>query len=190
VVWAGHADFSDLPERLRELSAQRDPLEKPAATVEFEIFRVISPQPSGGGTGQRVAASAFDPVLTVLVPVLQALHGRSPAQAEDLVAGRQSWTRFCGLGASDAVPEPIREAWPMAPSTCHAHAARRADPARRSARALPDAGLTPLIERVFDERRLRMRKVWRQPLHAGGFPASAGAPIRASLPLHEIWHRW
>jgi len=47
--------------------------------------------------------------------------------------------------------EPICEVLPIAPSTCHAHAARRVDPARRSARAKREAAMMPFIERVFDE---------------------------------------
>jgi transposase InsO family protein len=47
--------------------------------------------------------------------------------------------------------EPICDVLPIAPSTYHAHAARRIDPARRSARARRDAALMPTIQRVFEE---------------------------------------
>ena len=59
--------------------------------------------------------------------------------------------------------EPICEVLPIAPSTYHAHVARRADPARCSARARRDAGLIPLVEQVFDESFgvYGVRKVWR-----------------------------
>jgi len=65
--------------------------------------------------------------------------------------------------------EPICEVLPIAPSTYHAHAARRVDPARRSARARRDAALMPFIERVFDENFsvYGVRKVWRQLLREG-----------------------
>jgi len=65
--------------------------------------------------------------------------------------------------------EPICEVLPIAPSTYHAHAARRVDPARRSARAQRDAALMPFIERVFDENFgvYGVRKVWRQLLRQG-----------------------
>ena len=65
--------------------------------------------------------------------------------------------------------EPICEVLPIAPSTYHAHAAQRADPARRSARARRDAVLMPLIERVFDENFsvYGVRKIWRQLLREG-----------------------
>lgn len=65
--------------------------------------------------------------------------------------------------------EPICEVLPIAPSTYHTHAAQRADPARRSARARRDAALMPFIERVFDENFsvYGVRKVWRQLLREG-----------------------
>jgi putative transposase len=60
--------------------------------------------------------------------------------------------------------EPICRVLPIAPSTYHAHAARRADPARLSTRARRDDALKPEVQRVFEEnfRVYGVRKVWRQ----------------------------
>ena len=60
--------------------------------------------------------------------------------------------------------EPICRVLPIAPSTYHAHVARRTDPARASARARRDAVLSAAIRRVFEEnfRVYGVRKVWRQ----------------------------
>ena len=60
--------------------------------------------------------------------------------------------------------EPICRVLPIAPSTYHAHAARRADPAKCPARAQRDAMLRPAIRRVWDAnfRVYGVRKVWRQ----------------------------
>jgi putative transposase len=60
--------------------------------------------------------------------------------------------------------EPICKVLPIAPSTYHAHAAKRADPAKLSARAKRDAALKPEIARVFAENFAvyGARKVWRQ----------------------------
>ena len=60
--------------------------------------------------------------------------------------------------------EPICKVLPIAPSTYHAHAAKRADPARLSTRAKRDAALKPEIARVFAENFAvyGARKVWRQ----------------------------
>jgi putative transposase len=60
--------------------------------------------------------------------------------------------------------EPICEVLPIAPSTYHTHAARRADPSRLPARVKRDARLMPEIARVFEEnfQVYGVRKVWRQ----------------------------
>ena len=60
--------------------------------------------------------------------------------------------------------EPICKLLPIAPSTYHAHAARRTDPARLPARARRDVVLATDIRRVFDTNFgvYGVRKVWRQ----------------------------
>ena len=60
--------------------------------------------------------------------------------------------------------EPICRVLPIAPSTYRAHAARAADPRKRSDRAIRDAALRPEIKRVWDEnfQVYGVRKVWRQ----------------------------
>ena len=60
--------------------------------------------------------------------------------------------------------EPICDVLPIAPSTYHSHAARRADPSRLPARAKRDARLMSEIARVFEEnfQVYGVRKVWRQ----------------------------
>lgn len=66
--------------------------------------------------------------------------------------------------------EPICKVLPIAPSTFHAHVAKRVDPARLSARAKRDAALKIEIRRVFEENFgvYGVRKVWRQ-LRREGF---------------------
>ncbi|MBB3771607.1 transposase InsO family protein [Angulomicrobium tetraedrale] len=65
--------------------------------------------------------------------------------------------------------EPICKVLPIAPSTYHAHVARRLDPSKCSAQALRDAALRPEIERVFAENFevYGARKVWRQMMREG-----------------------
>ena len=60
--------------------------------------------------------------------------------------------------------EPICKLLPIAPSTYHAHAARRSDPAGLPARARRDVVLATDIQRVFDANFgvYGVRKVWRQ----------------------------
>ena len=60
--------------------------------------------------------------------------------------------------------EPICKVLPIAPSTYHEHVAKRANPAKLSARAKADLALKPEIARVFTENFevYGVRKVWRQ----------------------------
>jgi putative transposase len=66
--------------------------------------------------------------------------------------------------------EPICKVLPIAPSTYHAHVAKRADPSRLSSRARRDAALKEEVRRVFEAnfRVYGVRKVWRQ-LQREGF---------------------
>ena len=65
--------------------------------------------------------------------------------------------------------EPICKVLPIAPSTYHDHAAKRADPGKLSARARQDMALKPEIARVFAENFevYGARKVWRQLVREG-----------------------
>jgi transposase InsO family protein len=69
--------------------------------------------------------------------------------------------------------EPICKVLPIAPSTYYAHAARQADPAKRSARARSDAALMIEVRRVFEENFgvYGVRKIWRQ-LGREGIPVA------------------
>jgi transposase InsO family protein len=60
--------------------------------------------------------------------------------------------------------EPICRVLPIAPSTYHAHAARRVDPGKLPARARSDTVLMVEIQRVFEANFCvyGVRKVWRQ----------------------------
>ena len=66
--------------------------------------------------------------------------------------------------------EPICKVLPIAPSTYHDHAAKRANPEKLSVRAKRDTALKPEITRVFAENFgvYGVRKVWRQ-LRREGF---------------------
>jgi putative transposase len=65
--------------------------------------------------------------------------------------------------------EPICRVLPIAPSTYHAHAARRADPGQLPARARRDITVKTEIRRVYEENFCvyGVRKVWRQLLREG-----------------------
>jgi transposase InsO family protein len=65
--------------------------------------------------------------------------------------------------------EPICKLLPIAPSTYHAHVARRVDPGKRSPRSKREEALQAQISRVFEEnfRVYGVRKVWRQLAREG-----------------------
>jgi len=139
--------FWDVEERLRELSAQGDPLEKLGATVDFEIFRGELDAALGPRDRSKGGRPPFDPVLNFRMLVLQAMHGLSLAQTEFLVADRLSWMRFCGLGPDDAVPDAstvwdFREALIMAAALDALFA--------RLDRAIAEAGYLPMSGQVVD----------------------------------------
>lgn len=75
--------------------------------------------------------------------------------------------------------EPICKVLPIAPSTYHAHVAKRRDPAKLSARARQDAALKIEIRRVFDQNFsvYGVRKVWRQ-LKREGFDVARCTVLR------------
>src|SRR5512134_350864 len=97
--------FWDVEDRLRELSEHGDPLERLAATVDFEIFRADLVAALGPRDPAKGGHPGFDPVLKFRMLVLQAMHGLSLDQTEYLVADRLSWMRFCGLGPGDKVAD-------------------------------------------------------------------------------------
>lgn len=79
---AGQRGFWDVEDRLRELSAQGDPLEKLAQTVDFELFRAELTAALGTRDLRKGGRPAFDPGRKFRLLVLQALHGLSLAQTE------------------------------------------------------------------------------------------------------------
>jgi putative transposase len=80
--------------------------------------------------------------------------------------------------------EPICRVLPIAPSIYHAHAARRADPSKASARVRRDAALRLEIRRVFEANFgvYGVRKVWRQLGREGMSVARSRAHLRRSRP--------
>jgi putative transposase len=85
--------------------------------------------------------------------------------------------------------EPICKVLPIAPSTYHDHVAKRADPAKLSARVKRDLELKPQIERIFAENFevYGARKVWRQMLREGFAVARCTVErLMADLGLHGV----
>jgi transposase, IS5 family len=104
-MMAGQKGFWDIENRLAELSAEGDPLEKLSATVNFEVFRAILLRALRQAGGSRLGRPPFCPVLKFRMLVLQSLHGLSLERTAYMVRDRLSWMRFCGLGPGDRVPD-------------------------------------------------------------------------------------
>lgn len=84
------AGFWSVEDRLRELSAQGDPLEKLLEIVDFEIFRVVLNDTLGPDERPRGGRPPFDAVLKFKMLYLQAQHGLSFEATEHLVRDRLS----------------------------------------------------------------------------------------------------
>jgi transposase InsO family protein len=85
--------------------------------------------------------------------------------------------------------EPICRVLPIAPSTYHAHAARRAAPDTAPPRVRRDAALSVEIRRVFDEnfQVYGVRKVWRQLKREGEDAARCTvARLMTAMGLHGV----
>jgi len=143
----GQRGFWDVEERLRELSVQGDPLEKLAATVDFEMFRADLAAALGRRDRAKGGRPCFDQVLKFRMLVLQALHGLSLAQTEYLVADRLSWMRFCRLGPGDAVPD-ANTLWDFREALIASDALERLF--ARLDEAITAAGYLPMAGQIVD----------------------------------------
>jgi transposase, IS5 family len=101
----GQGGFFDIDDRLKELSAKGDDLERLNAIVDFEVFRPDLARAVPRSDGSRGGRPAFDRVFMFKVLILQAAHGLSDERAEYLIKDRLSFMRFLGLGLADVVPD-------------------------------------------------------------------------------------
>ena len=101
----GQAGFFDVDERLKQLSAKGDSLERLSAVVDFELFRDALERAVVRSDRSRGGRPAFDHVLMFKVLILQSSHNLSDERAEYLIRGRLSFMRFLGLGLADTVPD-------------------------------------------------------------------------------------
>jgi IS5 family transposase len=102
---SGVPGFFDFDERLKELSAKGDDLERLKAVVDFELFRPALEAAVPRSDRSKGGRPPFDSVLMFKVLILQAMHGLSDERAEYLIKDRLSFMRFLGLSLSDAVPD-------------------------------------------------------------------------------------
>ena len=101
----GQAGFFDVDERLKDLSAKGDDLERLAGVVNFELFRPELARAVPRSDGAKGGRPPFDHVFMWKVLILQASHSLSDERTEFLIKDRLSFMRFLGLGLADPVPD-------------------------------------------------------------------------------------
>jgi len=101
----GQAGFLDVDERLKELSAKGDALERLNAVVDFELFRADLVRAVPRSDRVKGGRPPFDHVLMFKVLILQSNHTLSDERTEYLIRDRLSFMRFLGLGLADTVPD-------------------------------------------------------------------------------------
>jgi IS5 family transposase len=151
----GQAGFFDVDERLKELSAKGDQLERLSAIVNFELFRPDLVQAVPRSDGSRGGRPPFDPVFMFKILILQASHSLSDERTEFLIKDRLSFMRFLGLGLADGVPD-ANTIWTF-----------------REALTRATLGGKPAIEVLF--------RAYEAALTKAGFLAMGGQIIDASL---------
>lgn len=143
----GQKGFWDIEDRLAELSAEGDPLEKLAATVDFEVFRPILLRALRQCGPSRLGHPPFCPVLKFRMLVLQSLHGLSLERTAYRVRDRLSWMRFCGLGPGDRVPD-VNTLWDFREALIEAKALDKLF--ARLNEAITKAGYLPMGGQIID----------------------------------------
>ena len=94
----GQPGFFDVDERLKDLSAKGDALERLSRIVDFELFRPDLARAVPRSDGSKGGRPPFDLVFMFKVLVLQASHSLSDERTEFLIKDRLSFMRFLGLG--------------------------------------------------------------------------------------------
>ena len=101
---AGQPGFFGVEERLKQLSAKGDSLERLNAVVDFDQFRADLEWAVPRSDRSKGGRPPFDHVLMFKVLILQANHNLSDERTEYLIRDRLSFMRFLGLGLADTVP--------------------------------------------------------------------------------------
>ena len=137
----GQAGFFEVDDRLKELSAKGDALERLNAVVDFELFRADLERAVPRSDRSKGGRPPFDHVLMFKALVLQASHNLSDERTEYLIRDRLSFMRFLGLGLADTVPD-ANTIWTY-----------------REALTRTSIAGKPAIEVVFE----RLTRRWRRP---------------------------
>jgi IS5 family transposase len=101
----GQAGFFDIDERLKDLSAKGDNLERLNGLIDFEPFRRDLERAVPRADRSKGGRPPFDHVFMFKVLILQSMHSLSDERCEYLIKDRLSFMRFLGLGLADPVPD-------------------------------------------------------------------------------------
>lgn len=101
----GQPGLFDIDERLKELSAKGDHLERLNAIVDFQIFRPDLERAVPRSERAKGGRPAYDHVLMFKILILQASHSLADERTEYLIKDRLSFMRFLGLALADRVPD-------------------------------------------------------------------------------------
>ena len=101
----GEPGFFDVDERLKELSAKGDDLERLKAIVDFEMFRADLERAVPRSDRSKGGRPPYDHVLMFKVLILQSSHSLSDERTEYLIKDRLSFMRFLGLSLAESVPD-------------------------------------------------------------------------------------
>ena len=131
----GQGGFFDVDDRLKELSAKGDDLERLNAIVDFEVFRPGLARAVPRSDGSKGGRPAFDHVLMFKVLILQAAHGLSDERPS---TGHQPGEAWHVLGA------PLTGRIRRSTATCGAGVYHRGLGHRRRAARRSSGNVMPL----------------------------------------------
>jgi transposase, IS5 family len=101
----GQPGFFDVDERLKDISAKGDDLERLNQIVDFEVFRADLERAVPRSDRSKGGRPPYDHILMFKVLILQASHSLSDERTEYLIKDRLSFMRFLGLTLADRVPD-------------------------------------------------------------------------------------
>jgi IS5 family transposase len=97
--------FFDESFRLKQLSAQKDPLVKLKERIDFELFRTLLEEALHKEEKGIGGARPYDYVLMFKILILQRYYNISDDTMEYAILDRLSFMRFLGLTLADKVPD-------------------------------------------------------------------------------------
>jgi IS5 family transposase len=186
---ARQGGFFDVDERLAALSRAGDPLERLAAVVDFEAFRVELEAALARSDRAKGGRPPYDAVLMFRLLVLQTLYTLSDDQTEYQVRDRLSFMRFVGLGLGDPVPD-AKTLWLFREQLTKAGAIERLF--ARFDRLLRDAGYLAMGGQIVDAtvveaRRPRLKGDEKAIVKGGGVPEGWSKAKTAQIDKDGRW---